>query len=666
MNILLYSGDQTSELSVRSTFSLLHFFLSPYYFIQKVNQEILEKDGWEKNAALLVMPGGETALYETKLSKKVNWKILEYIRKGGRYIGIAAGACYASALIESRCNNNHTKQTESGGLVIFPGTVQDSVFSKITSHNDSDPHITLIQIEDVFNENLNCLYFYHRGGTLFVNADHFLNTRILASYKEIDVDCESESKAAVIHCKVGEGQAVLFGVHPEYSILNEDIEKANKEGSSLFDDSLSIEKQKIAFLKHIFQLLNLQTVSKPLISIKSTNLHLFSEFPDIIEKTANVLYSISEKITEKYAIKCENDIFYLKETSQIPVSISIRNYLNDFHKYDYNKIPKYIKIHRDLPSITEIPFFNYNIYFKNLLKLRTLEEKAYQLGNIILYGEILTSSQTLLDKNLKFLKNLPTGLVLLATQQTEGRGRKSNIWVSQLGSLTFSLVIRHSEYSKSSSIVFIQYLVSLAIVEAIKTYDTYYNELDVHIKWPNDICIKHLKGSTNKPTFILNDIGYTKIGGILISSSYIDNTFLMAIGCGINLTNSFPASLELFIKNLNTERASRKQPLLSEITLEKMLAHIMTTLEIMYYKFSSNVMGFKLFEQQYYKHWLHSNQIVTLENTKSKAVVTGINMTHGGLIVESIENGGKKGKTLEFLPDLNSFDITQGIIKNKV
>ncbi|KTW31841.1 biotin-[acetyl-CoA-carboxylase] ligase [Pneumocystis jirovecii RU7] len=680
MNILIYSGTfyrksifnknksinhnhldkQISELSVKYTFSILRFLLSPYYFILKVDEKMLEKDEWEEHTALLVIPDSKDISCKIKLNETLNQKILKYIQNGGKYIGIGEGARYVSALSEYKFNGN-TEHVKSDGPIFFPGIARDAILSDITSNKNN--HMILIQTENISSKNLYFLYFYHHTATLFIDADQFSNIQILGTYKnELSTDSKSQLKAAIIHCKIEKGQAVLFGIHPEYSTLDENLRDKNGDYSNI-DNLLLIESQKIEFLKHMFQLLNLQTTSKPIISTNISDLHLFSEFPNIVEKIADVLYNISEKIAKNPAIKCENDTFYLQETSSISMHTLVENYLNNFHENDYNKIPKYIKIHRNLPNILEMPFFNHKVYFENLLESRTLQEDSYQLGNIVLYGETLTSSQTLLDKNLKLLKVLPTGFIFVATQQIAGKGRKNNIWISPLGTLMFSLVIRHSEYLKSS-IIFMQYLVSLAIVEAIKNYDVYYNELDIHIKWPNDICIKQLK-NIDKPTFTLNNIGYIKIGGILINCNYIDNAFLMIIGCGINVTNNFPTSLKIIIENLNAKRMCKQLPLLSEIKQEKLLARIITTLENMYYKFSSNILGFELFEQQYYKYWLHSNQIITLEDTENKVIITGIDTTHGGLVAKTIENEKKKEKIYQFLPDLSSFDVTQGLIKKK-
>ena len=94
-----------------------------------------------------------------------------------------------------------------------------------------------------------------------------------------------------------------------------------------------------------------------------------------------------------------------------------------------------------------------------------------------------------MDRNTNLLRRLPTGFTATATSQVAGRGRGTNVWVSPAGSLMFSTVIRHpASLTKTAPVIFLQYLAALAIVEGIKTYDVGYRDLDVKLKWPNDIC----------------------------------------------------------------------------------------------------------------------------------------------------------------------------------
>ena len=224
----------------------------------------------------------------------------------------------------------------------------------------------------------------------------------------------------------------------------------------------------------------------------------------------------------------------------------------------------------------------------------------------MLYGEVVTSTNTILEKNTKLLRNLPTGFTATATQQVAGRGRGSNVWVSPAGQLIFSTVTSHPMASmQSAPVAFVQYLAGMAIVKGIKTYEgSLYKDMPVKLKWPNDIYaldpVKIAEGGGDKRE------NYSKIGGILVNSHYDSKNFLMVTGCGINTNNAAPTtSLSQLIPHL-----PRKG--LPPFTLEKLLARILTVFEELYTHFLES--GFdKYLEELYYQQWLHSDQIVTLE-----------------------------------------------------
>jgi biotin---protein ligase len=107
--------------------------------------------------------------------------------------------------------------------------------------------------------------------------------------------------------------------------------------------------------------------------------------------------------------------------------------------------------------------------------------------------EVLTTA----DRNHKLLHTLPPGFTALASLQTAGRGRGSNVWVSPIGCLLFSTCIRHpASACERSPVVFVQYIAALAVVEAVKSYAPGYEDFPIHIKWPNDICACRLPSIT--------------------------------------------------------------------------------------------------------------------------------------------------------------------------
>ena len=120
-------------------------------------------------------------------------------------------------------------------------------------------------------------------------------------------------------------------------------------------------------------------------------------------------------------------------------------------------------------------------------------------------------------KKISEQKSYEENIALLAYNQTSGRGRSKNYWISNYGDLTCSFLIKKKiEVDKLGQI---NILISVAIIEALKKI---FPNLIIKIKWPNDLYVE------NK-----------KIGGILLESQINKNLVnYLIIGLGINIVTS--------------------------------------------------------------------------------------------------------------------------------
>ena len=146
-----------------------------------------------------------------------------------------------------------------------------------------------------------------------------------------------------------------------------------------------------------------------------------------------------------------------------------------------------------------------------------------------------------------------------------------------------------------------------------------------------------------------------KIGGILVNSHYNSAESLCVIGVGLNTTNAAPTT------SLN----ALKPP--APFTLERLLARILATFSKIYKGFAST--GFnQTLENLYYKHWLHADQIVTLEAEGGvRARIKGITTDWGLLVAEELGwEDRPTGRTWQLQSDSNSFDFFKGLVKRKV
>lgn len=111
-------------------------------------------------------------------------------------------------------------------------------------------------------------------------------------------------------------------------------------------------------------------------------------------------------------------------------------------------------------------------------------------------------------------KNLEDGCVVWSEEQSQGRGRLNRTWVSEVGNLYFSILIKDNVNHDS----FYGELrkVSLSILKLLATYN-----IKAQIKYPNDILVDK-----------------KKIAGILIESKGFDQLEYLIVGIGLNVNQS--------------------------------------------------------------------------------------------------------------------------------
>ncbi|CAD6247970.1 unnamed protein product [Miscanthus lutarioriparius] len=233
---------------------------------------------------------------------------------------------------------------------------------------------------------------------------------------------------------------------------------------------------------------------------------------------------------------------------------------------------------------------------------------------------------------------LPVGVVCVADVQFKGRGRSKNVWESPPGCLMFSFA---SQMQDARKLPLMQYVVCLSITEAIKELCRAKGlpELDVRIKWPNDLYLKGLK-----------------VGGILCTSSYEPKVYNICTGVGLNVDNAKPTTC----LNAALQEANPTSPILKR---EDILAYFFNKFENLFEIFLNQ--GFQALEEQYYNSWLHCGQRVVVQDaheSKSGGVVTIQGLTPTGYLYAIDEDN----KSYELHPDGNSFDFFTGLVRRKM
>lgn len=163
------------------------------------------------------------------------------------------------------------------------------------------------------------------------------------------------------------------------------------------------------------------------------------------------------------------------------------------------------------------------------------------------------------------LQGEPDGTLVLACQQTAGRGRYDRSFSSAEGGIYFTLILRPNKAASCNASL------SRKVGEAVAETLNAVFEFKTKIKEPNDVLAWDAKNRKWK-----------KVCGILIeTSSEGDANQWILVGIGLNLNNSIPNSLR-------EQAVSIKQLIKTETSKELFLDELLDTF------------------WKYYAQWLHS------------------------------------------------------------
>lgn len=158
--------------------------------------------------------------YCRSLNGDGNRRIEQYVRRGGSYLGFCAGGYYGSSKCEFEVGNKPLEVIGSRELSFFPGTCRGCAFRGFVYHSEAGAKAVQLNVGKGVFENSpvsDSFRSYYNGGGVFVDAGKFVNqgVEILATYADsLDVE-GGEGPAAVVYRKVGEGNTILTGPHPE-------------------------------------------------------------------------------------------------------------------------------------------------------------------------------------------------------------------------------------------------------------------------------------------------------------------------------------------------------------------------------------------------------------------------------------------------------------------
>ncbi|KAI0330018.1 class II aaRS and biotin synthetase [Cubamyces sp. BRFM 1775] len=664
MNVLVYSGTSTSPSSLSHTLTTLRAVLVPNYAVQPVALQSLVAHPWAATCSLLVIPAFTPST--SSMPSNATEEIQKYAERGGKVLVLGANARVRRArakLSSLAMGLDSMALSDDGVLTLSDGEsrLNVSVMQTIGAADGPAGEPTTLKLSD--GTTVEGLLRVPDGTVDLSDVSDQENPTIIAHY---DLEDGSQT-AAGIKARIGQGAVALWNVHLEYSPKEEIAASILMKHTGFTQERLAkAEEGRIRILRETLTDLGLTLPAQGSSVARPTPLLLTAApgRPGVVRRVLKEL-EVPELSAftgeEGFELRDSNDTFVLHSSAAAQRVFGVKPEERYPSQDPAAWSPKHIIAFEgsELPSRDLVPRFDLQTYYAALQEARkeqgcsdSYANDGWGIGEGLLYGEVVTSTQTLLDKNMRLLSTLPTPFLALTSSQLTGRGRGGNIWLSPPGCLMFSLLLRAPlSVLPGHKVVFVQYLVALAVAEACRDRAVLGEEgARVRIKWPNDIYVE-MPGTGEKK----------KIGGILVNTSFGTGNVELVIGCGLNVLN--PPPIPSLVQLL--QPGSEQHP-----TMERTLAAIMAHFEPMWQTFVAARGSFEPFMDLYLDRWLHSDQLVTLTTVTPprKVRIVGITPDHGLLRTIPERDGWAGGQNMDYIdlqPDGNSFDLMAGLIKTK-
>ncbi|KAK2077519.1 hypothetical protein QBZ16_004364 [Prototheca wickerhamii] len=203
--------------------------------VSTLGSQALLSGGWQDDCLALVLPGGADLPYCRELNGRGTHAIRRYVEGGGAYLGLCAGAYFASGFVSFERTTPALAVEGPRELAFFPGSACSGLSGDFDYQSERGARATPLVDRDgrrfldycnggcafLFTRHLDRAYSaaeqasYPGVSVLARYATSCEETTAAAESKQMLEPCLSPGQAAAVVCAVGQGVAVLCGTHPE-------------------------------------------------------------------------------------------------------------------------------------------------------------------------------------------------------------------------------------------------------------------------------------------------------------------------------------------------------------------------------------------------------------------------------------------------------------------
>ena len=290
-NVLIYSDDGAWEDGI---VALEHFFEEQGVSTQRIYATDLNSDNWNRDADAILFPGGYAYNYQLAISLEAVDEIRDYVSSGGAYIGICAGAYFASKTVEWEGGSYPYELGLFDGIAIgsldYIAPWPEFAMTKLTMNKENPINYNI-------PNSISTLYY---GGPIFTpNPGVEVNT--VATWNE------ANNTAAIINFEYQNGRVLLLGPHLE-------IEEDDDRDGTNFASTLADQESDWASLWSGYQWVTNSNVST---DIEST---IISDFVEIDGKILTVSRNSFTTINSRITLYNLNGISLLSGLNKLNIS----------------------------------------------------------------------------------------------------------------------------------------------------------------------------------------------------------------------------------------------------------------------------------------------------------------------------------------------------------
>jgi biotin---protein ligase len=302
------------------------------------------------------------------LATSVASSVKSFVENGGAFLGLRAGMQTGGALGGVGLEYSFRLQDSSSG---------SSLYCTFPTAEDSEAQITTVHLD---NEEAGSL-LYKTNESNFEGIDHSQIARVLARHSD-------SGKIAAAVAKVGGGTIALWGPHLESSISLENSELSPEE-------TARAERRRQAMICATLNALGLR-LPPPDSSNPPRPLpqFLLSSRPGVV---SHILGALSVTLPSKF--QDDHDTFVFHDASDEEALLQQSRQASDTDGLRH--VIAHVDTSCPVPHLT--PLFNTKDYFATLSLVRNRPPEStsvntWSMGDVLFYGEAVSSTQTLLDK----------------------------------------------------------------------------------------------------------------------------------------------------------------------------------------------------------------------------------------------------------------------------